>query len=387
MKTAEILIGLAGDVVVDRDDPAEIFRDVQDVLLAPQILFANLESPYTDQPRRPLTASAANVCPRAHNLDVFAPAGFHVMSMANNHIMDGGPEAMLETRARLRAQGIATCGAGETLQDARAPAILTIDGIRVAFLAYASMFPVGYDARTNAPGLVPMRGYNFYRELSQDAYRPGAMPLVTTVPDENDQHNLAEDIRRARDQADLVITSFHWGDHRRPFHLTDHEKKTARFCIDQGAHMVVGHHHHALRGMEWYQGKPILYGLGHFVFDCRLEFTAELKRLVSQLRADGASYELGPRAGWPLLPLHEDTRMTVLAWAKASRAGITDIGFLPCRLTADGLVHPLRLGTPESDQIVAYMEKCHDTQGLASRIVRHDPVRLAGFDTLRVIPS
>src|SRR6185437_4257994 len=120
---------------------------------------------------------------------------------------------------------------------------------------------------------------------------------------------------RARESSDLVVTSFHWGEYLRPFHLTEHERRTARYCIDQGADMVVGHHHHALRGMEWYKGKPIMYGLGHFVFDLVLEWSEEYKKGLAELLSPAffdTPYTTAPKEGWPYLPMHEDTRMTVL---------------------------------------------------------------------------
>jgi poly-gamma-glutamate synthesis protein (capsule biosynthesis protein) len=382
----DVLIGLVGDVLVHRENPTEVFSEVRELLKAPQIMFANLEGAYTDHARPP-PGTATVVSPPAHNLDALAAVGFNVVSMANNHILDAGYDAMLETRSRLRTQGVKTCGAGDCLADAREPAILEEEGLRVAFLAYASIFRVGYEARSNAPGLVPLRAYNFWREFSPGVYRPGAVPFVTTVPDETDLANLAEDIRRARDSADLVVASFHWGDYLRPFHLTDHERRTARYCIDKGVDMVVGHHHHALRGMEWYKTKPIMYGLGHFVFDLRLELSEEAKQRYSELDPSDLVYSAAPREGWPLLPLHEDTRMTLIAWATANRKGITDIGFIPCRLTPDGLVHPLRLGSAESSQVVSYMEKCHKTQRLKSQMVTENSISIAGFNSLRVIPA
>jgi poly-gamma-glutamate synthesis protein (capsule biosynthesis protein) len=383
-------MGFVGDVLVDRTDPGEVFRDVREILRAPQIMFANLEGAYTDDPH-PVPSAAAPISSAAHNLDAYRDAGFDVMSLANNHSVDAGYDAMLETRARLRAQGIQTCGAGESLTDAREPATLEADGVRVAFLAYASTFAIGCEARSDRPGVAPMRAYNFYREPL--AYHiPGALPVVRTVPDEGDLARLTEDIRRARDRADLVVISFHWGDQTRPFYLSDHETRTARYCVDHGADMVVGHHHHALRGMEWYKDRPIMYGLGHFVFDMRLASSAEeyRKKLHEWDPADhfqDAPYSAGWREGWPLLPMHEDTRMNVVAWATAERDGVKDIGFLPCRLTSDGLVHPLRVGTTESDEVVTYLEKCHRTEGLKSRIVSEGAIRLAGCDTLRVVPA
>ncbi len=388
---SKALIGLVGDVSVNRENPIEVFSKVRDVLDAPDVLFANLEGPYADDPR-PVPSALSWMSSPAANLDVYAQAGFDVMSLANNHILDVGYDAMLENRARLRSQGVRTCGAGDCLDDARRPAIVEAGGLRVAFLAYASVFPVGYAARSDSPGLVPMRAYNVWREANPTLHAPGVRPFARTVPDEADLAALADDIRRAHEVADLVITSFHWGDFWRPLHLTDHEIRTARYCIDQGAAMVVGHHHHTLRGMEWYKGKPIMYGLGHFVFDVRLEWDEDdFKRKTVEADPGGyveqGDFIPGPREGWPLLPMPEECRMTAFAWAMADGNGITDIGVLPCRLAPDGLVNPLRLDSPEGREVTGYLDKCNSAPRLRSRITPEDPVRIAGFETLRVIPA
>lgn len=382
---SNVLMGFVGDMLVHRDYPREAFHQVRDVLRVPRILFGNLEGAYADHPH-PTPSAYAVVGAPAHNLNVYSEVGFNVVSMASNHILDMGYEAMLETRSRLRAQGVKTCGAGECLADAREPAILDADGLRVAFLGYASIFPVGYEARSNAPGLVPVRAYKFSRDSTPGSY-PGGDPLVITTTDESDLTCLAEDIDKARQRADLVIASFHWGEFSRPFYLTEHEKRTARYCIDQGADMVVGHHHHALRGMEWYQGKPIMYGLGNFVFDLRLNLSDEVRKQLLTPGEEDISYRVGPREGWPLLPLHKDTRMSVFAWASAGKNGVSDIGFLPCGLTPDGVIHPLRLGSPESDAVVAYLDKCNKTQQLSCALETEGSQTLAGYRTLRVIPG
>jgi poly-gamma-glutamate capsule biosynthesis protein CapA/YwtB (metallophosphatase superfamily) len=382
------LLGFVGDVLIDRDDPAGIFDAIRDVLGVPAVLFANLEGVYTDDPR-PVPGAVGGISAPAKNLDAYADAGFAVMSLANNHVLDVGYDAMLTTRARLNAQGIRTCGAGGNLDEAREPAIVDAGGLRVAYLGYASVFPLGCEARPDAPGLAPLRAYNLYRNPFPTIHTPGAVPDVTTVPEPIDLANLDDDIARARDRADLVVTSFHWGDTTRPYHLTDHEVRTARHCIDQGADLVVGHHHHALRGMEWYRGKPIMYGLGHFVFDMRIDWTDDfldgLRQLYPSFEQQRSPYTPAPREGWPLLPMHEDTRMTALAWATADSTGITDIGFLPCHLTPDGLVHPLRHGTPEDEQVVRYFEQCIASQDLDGAVVAGGPA-LAGYQTLRVVP-
>jgi hypothetical protein len=386
---SKVLMGFVGDVFINRDNPQEVFGEVRDILQAPNIMFANLEGIYTDTPLPVLTAPSLLIG-RGNNLNAFAEAGFDVVSLANNHVVDAGYKNMLENRSRLRTQGIKTCGAGESLADAREPAIMEVDGLRIAFLAYASVFPFGYDARPNRPGLVPMRAYNFWREPFATTHSPGTYPLVTTIPDEGDLAQLTEDIRRARERADLVITSFHWGDYTCRFHLTDHEKRTARHCIDQGAAMVVGHHHHTLRGMEWYRGKPIMYGLGHFVFDMQLKWSeADLRTAFARSDADTARFfeQTYWREGWWPFGLHDDSHLTAFAWATASRTGVTDIGFLPCKIAPHGVVRPLRLNSSESDEVVKYMQECNRTQGLKSRITADSSMTLAGFPALRVDPE
>jgi len=384
----KVLLGFVGDVYVNRKKPDEIFSEVRDVLRASSVMFANLEGAYTDDPQ-PLSQAPSVVSAPANNLDVFSRAGFTVMSMANNHILDVGHRAMLETRARLRQQGIKTCGAGDSLADARVPAVVEVNGVRIAYLAYASVFPMGYEARHDRPGLASMRAYNIWRESYPTLHQPGAYPVVTTIPDQGDLSRLSEDIRSAKALNDVVVVSFHWGDFTSRFHLTDHEIRTARHGIDCGADMIVGHHHHALRGMEWYQGKPILYGLGHFVFDVKLEFAPAEVRELLEPGSDAARYfeQAYTRGHTWAYPSWEDSRLTLIAWASVSRAGVEDISFLPCRLDSHSVVHPLDVNSPEAAAVVSYFERCNSTQGLRTRVVMNESMSVAGFKTLRMIPS
>jgi len=384
MSSKSVVIGFAGDVLVDRDDPPSAFARIRPVLDAPDILFANLEGPYSEQPH-PAPSASLQVIPGAHNLAVYGPAGFDVVSMANNHIVDAGHAAMLDTARRLREQGVATCGAGENLSEARAPAILRAGDFKVAFLAYASFFPYGYEARAGVPGLAPMRAYNHYHNPYPNYQAPGIPPRIETIPDQTDLKNLREDITKAREQADLVVASFHWGDIMKPFHLTDHETRTARFCIDVGADIVVGHHHHILRGMEWYAGKPIFYGLGHFVFDCRAEIPPEIYEMLGDDADNPDFYGIAPRAGWPLLPLHADSRMTALTWATIDDSGVNGIGFLPCRLNPEGQVIPVDPTSPDGEEVVDYVWKGCTTQGLNASIESDGAIELGGCPTVRIM--
>jgi poly-gamma-glutamate synthesis protein (capsule biosynthesis protein) len=79
--------------------------------------------------------------------------------------------------------------------------------------------------------------------------------------------------------------------------------------------------------------------------------------------------------------------MTAFAYATATREGIDQIGFLPCKLTPDGRVHPLRLESTEATDVVRFLETCNSTQGLRGVITSSGSIPLAGFETLRVAPA
>ena len=74
------------------------------------------------------------------------------MTCANNHMIDGGYEGLADTLELLRGQGIETTGAGMDIDEATRPAILERAGVRVAFLGFCTVYPVGYEARASGPG-------------------------------------------------------------------------------------------------------------------------------------------------------------------------------------------------------------------------------------------
>jgi poly-gamma-glutamate synthesis protein (capsule biosynthesis protein) len=386
MNHTPVTLGFVGDLLVDREHPLEPFTPVRALLDAPDILFGNLEASFTDDPH-PAPSGGTPLFPGAHNLGVFGDVGFDVLSLANNHSVDAGHAALLDNLQRLRAQGVATCGAGATLNEARRPAILAAGGLRVAYLAYASVFPMGYEARSNVPGIVPLRSYDLWRTAFDNYHLPGTPPRANCVLDDGDVDGLKRDIAAAREQADLVITSFHWGDFLRPYHLTEHEKRVARLSIDAGADMVVGHHHHTLRGMEWYRGKPIVYGLGHFVFDLRLALSDEARSMFSAMPPETLGYQTAPREGWPWLPLHPDMRLTAFAWARVEQGRVTALGAIPCRLRPSGAVEAVDPDSDDGLEVLAFLERCQTTQKLAARWVTDSAPVLAGCRGVQLRPT
>ncbi|MDQ4119483.1 MAG: CapA family protein [Actinomycetota bacterium] len=380
------LLGFVGDVMVDRDRPDTAFDPVRGALQAPDLLFGNAECVYTDHPTFAPGAAVVAVAPR-HNAGSLGPAGFDVMSLANNHIVDAGHQGMRETAEALHTQGIATVGVGDDLADARTPAVLEVDGVRVAYLAYASFYPVGYEARPDWPGLAPMRSRNFYVEKVPNLWAPGMASHCHAVPVQEDLDALEADLLAARATADVVVASFHWGDYQRPFHLTEHERLIARFAVDHGADIVVGHHHHMLRGVEWYRGKPVFYGLGHFVFDFPMPGSGPAA-LVEDVAVDPAQddyYGLAERPGWPLHPWHPDARMTALAWVTLRAGEVHRAGFLPCRLNPQGQVVPFDARSEEGRAVLDYVRSGCSSQELGSAVTVAEDVLFDGLASAEVI--
>jgi poly-gamma-glutamate synthesis protein (capsule biosynthesis protein) len=163
-------------------------------------------------------------------------AGFSILSLANNHILDYGDTALQETMDVLARQGVLTVGAGMDLDTARRVSIIEAKGKKVAFLAYSLTLPAEFFAARNRPGTAP------------------AYPALFEA-----------DIRSARAMADYVIVSFHWGKEGvgKP---TSTQVDFAHRAIDSGADVVIGHHPHVLQGVEQYRHGVIFYSLGNFVF-------------------------------------------------------------------------------------------------------------------------
>ncbi len=199
------------------------------------VAIANLEAPLTANGERFEDKKYTFKVP-PNFINGIANAGFDVVTMANNHIVDFGCEGILDSFAALEGAGLYHCGAGRNRDEACAPTIVDVHGVRVAFIGFSMTYP--------------------------DDFWATAVRCGTCYPTEE---LLFEVIRQAEEQADLTVVSFHWGAEK---YTTprDYQKKFGRLAIDFGADLVLGHHPHVLQGLELYQGKLIAYSLGNYVF-------------------------------------------------------------------------------------------------------------------------
>ena len=164
--------------------------------------------------------------------------GVDVVTLANNHMLDFGRGPLKETIEALDGAGILHVGAGQNLEEAKALKTVEAGGRVIGFLGATRVIP----------------------EHSWTASRSNS-GLFTTY----DPTKLLGEIQAAKQQCDYVVVYVHWGIERNT-EPEEYQKSLARQYIDAGADAVIGAHPHVLQGIEYYQGKPIFYSLGNFIF-------------------------------------------------------------------------------------------------------------------------
>lgn len=237
----QVSIAFVGDIML-ADTPGKVIQQGRDpfapfasLLRKADIRVGNLECVVSTtgqaEPGKPWTF-------RAHprTLKVLQ-RHLDVVSLANNHSGDFGPKAFQDMLTRLDQYQIGYFGGGLNLAQAHAPHIVERQGLKIALLGYNEFFPRSFEADFDQPGI---------------------------AWSEDEQVRL--DIANARRHADLVIPVMHWGWEHEPL-ASDRQRQLARLMIDAGADAVVGGHPHVTQDTETYQGKPIIYSLGNFVFD------------------------------------------------------------------------------------------------------------------------
>jgi poly-gamma-glutamate capsule biosynthesis protein CapA/YwtB (metallophosphatase superfamily) len=203
---------------------------IQPLLGLSPIVMANLEGPFATDAQRVDRQFSYRVKPR---LAAALPrAGVNVVTLANNHLTDCDRDGVTETMDTLREVGVSVAGAGENGITAHAAVIMDSRGKRVGMLAYY------WNRRTAATNKLPGSAMDTPEALEAD-------------------------IRSLRAHADRIVVTFHWGI---PYDRTPsaEDRAKARFAVDCGADVVIGHHPHVLQPFEIHRGRPIFYSVGNF---------------------------------------------------------------------------------------------------------------------------
>ena len=277
---------------------------------APHARVVNLETSITRN-ANPWRGKEIHYRMHPGNVACLSAARIDVCALANNHAMDYGRAGLVETLDVLRAVGIGVAGAGRTLAEARAPAIV----------------PLGRDRRLLVFALgSPTSGVP--EEWAATEERPG-IDVLSSLSD-SAARAIVERIRRTRRPGDLVIASIHWGSNW-GWAVEPEMVRFAHHLVDGGVDVVHGHSSHHARPVEIYDGRLIVYGPGDLIDDYEgiagdEQFRGDLRTLVfAELSASTGELE-----GLELVPLRA-RRMTLerasaedQAWLAATLAHVAE---------------------------------------------------------------
>ncbi len=345
--------------------------------------------------------------------------GYDIVSTANNHSLDYSYGGLFMTKEYLRKAGVPHAGTGKDLAEARRPAYMETPQGRVALIAAASSFsPFGRagEARRDMhgrPGLNPLRYDSWYTVSEEtmgkikglydgmkeeirfpDLYQPedafhflrnkfvvGEDVGLHTKPNEADMEGNLEAIRDAARQADWILFSLHAHEGR----VHDSEQPAefieefGRAAIDAGAHVLIGHGHHAMRGIEIRDGKPIFYSLGDFIFQ-----NQTVQRMPSDFYV---RYKLGPyddvpsnaydarmkptpKPGYPESKWFSDDRkywISVIPYMRFEEDALSELKLYPVELGQDKprsqRGRPTFVDAKQGNEIVGIVKKLSEPYG------------------------
>lgn len=246
-----------GDVLMDRSEAAGIdpFAGIEPALGPADIAVVNVEMVISKRGNPADKQYVFRAPPSA--AERIAAAGVDVANLANNHAMDYGPDALIDTVDLLEANGVIALGAGARGPDAYRHRVIEVrPGVRVAFVGASMVVPLGFPATQTRAGIA-------------SAYQ---------------RDRVLGNVRVAAGEADVVIAVVHWGIER----MTCPEGRQRDFAFEllhNGADAVIGQHPHVLQPVVFDDGKLVAYSLGNFVWHHRSGITGETG--VLQIDFDG----------------------------------------------------------------------------------------------------
>ncbi|MFY9272409.1 MAG: CapA family protein [Thermacetogeniaceae bacterium] len=265
----DVMLGRGVATAMSQNGMFYPFEQMAPYLKSADLTFGNLESPLSRQ-GTPIPGKGIWLRGDPKAAAALKEAGFDVLSLANNHILDFESPALLDTMEYLREQGIDPVGAGKDLEEAVQPVIKEVNGYKIAFIAATEMADIFWD-------------YSYPRTFEAREDRPGVQKL--------DPDQLVEAVAALKGNVDLIAVSLHWGTEYSDYPL-DVQRDIAHRLVDAGAKLVLGHHPHCLQGMEVYKDSLIAYSLGNFVFDKqrrpKCQETVLMKIIIKDIKIEKA---------------------------------------------------------------------------------------------------
>jgi poly-gamma-glutamate synthesis protein (capsule biosynthesis protein) len=268
-----------------------LFKQVKTVWSNSDLVVGNLESPLLENGNFIINKCVLKANPRW--AECIKSEGISLLSLANNHMMDYGPEGLFRTLEVLKEAGLSFVGAGKNKNSALAPHYMELNGKSFAFLARSSVI------------------------VSSPCYASKNSPGVAYL----DESETKDAIMECKKNADRVVLLIHWGiEHYQ--HPTPSQRKLAKKLIEAGADIILGHHPHVIQGVEPVDKGLVCYSLGNFIFnDIPWSFSNDEGKQQDRV-----------------VKLTEYNRKGGILKVTLSEKGVQSYDFLPTFIRSDGTV-------------------------------------------------
>lgn len=267
-----VTLMFAGDVMLDGVPSANydaygitgvVSQELLDELTGADILMVNNEFAWSDRGTAMEDKEYTYRCNPSY-VTILKELGVDIVSLANNHTLDFGKEALSDTFTTLDGAGILYAGAGESKERAEQVQVIEKGGKKFGFIAGSRVIPVtDWNVENAQPGLFTVYDYS----------------------------RLVELVAQAKESCDFVTVYLHWGIERVEY-PEEYERAMAKACIEAGADLIIGGHAHCIQGVEFIENVPVFYALGDFIFLRQTSHSAVVSVMVE---ADGTvSYRYLP---------------------------------------------------------------------------------------------
>ena len=264
--SSEVVVTFAGDICFHEEGYVMDYYDTVNDLekcISPELLQIMKDSDvfclnheYTiGESGTATTAKTYAFQAKPERMNLLTEMGVDLVTLSNNHVYDYGPEALHETCDLLSQANIDYIGGGHNISDAKRAVYYEINGLKIGFVA-ASNAEV----------------HRFTPQATEDS--PGILLAY-------DMAEYLAVVKEASQNCDYLIAYMHWGTEDSNY-LNEQQQAEGRQLLEAGADIVVGGHPHVLQGMEYVDGKPIVYSLGDFWFNKETKYTGLLQLTIDQ---------------------------------------------------------------------------------------------------------
>lgn len=267
MNNESISIFISGDFapkmrvneIIAKGEYKLLYNDILPIIKASDIAITNLESPLVED-GKPIAKTGPNLKAPLKSIEATKFAGFDMVTLANNHMMDYGKEGLFSTIKTCEDNQIKHIGAGANNDEAKRIQYFELKGRKIAFLNCCEN--EWSTTHGNYPGCNPLNEVSLFYQIQE-----------------------------AKENSDHVILIIHGG-HETYEYPSPRMKNLYRWFVDLGVDAVIGHHTHCFSGYEYYKGKPIVYSLGNFIFDGNNRKSFWNKGAAAVLKVNGSNVEL-----------------------------------------------------------------------------------------------